>query len=66
MTKSGELLEKTDPFAFVWEVRPKSASLVWDINYTWEENIWISKRKKMNQLDAQFFPIGEDFFLDER
>ena len=52
MTKSGELLEKTDPFAFVWEVRPKSASLVWDINYTWEENIWISKRKKMNQLDS--------------
>ena len=32
--------EKGDPFAFRWEVPPKTASVVWDLNYQWSDREW--------------------------
>jgi 1,4-alpha-glucan branching enzyme len=40
----GRLLEKTDPYAFMWEVPPQTASIVWDLDYTWNDAEWLKKR----------------------
>lgn len=45
--QNGECVEKADPFAFYSEVRPKSASIVYDINnYVWRDHEWINNRNK--------------------
>lgn len=45
--------EKTDPFGFFNEVRPKTASIVYDLdNYKWNDDNWVKERKKRNALDA--------------
>ena len=51
-TAGGEILEKGDPFAFFWEVSPKTASIIWDHDYTWNDSEWMADRKKKNALDA--------------
>jgi len=51
-TAGGDLLEKGDPFAFFWEVSPRTASIVWDHEYTWNDTEWMANRKKKNALDA--------------
>lgn len=52
-TKNGEVLEKADPYAFSSEIRPKSASIVHDIDkYTWNDSVWMTEREKRNALDA--------------
>jgi len=45
-------LEKGDPFAFHWETPPKTASIVWDISYAWNEKRWLNVRHKKNHLNA--------------
>ena len=37
----GYSAEKIDPFAFRAEIPPKSASIVWDLNYTWGDSAWM-------------------------
>lgn len=40
---------KSDPFAFYSELRPKTASIVTDINsYRWNDHEWMEKRKTLN------------------
>jgi len=48
----GNWHEKGDPFAFLWEVPPKTASVVWDLNYQWGDNEWMQKRAAKNNLEA--------------
>lgn len=43
---------KGDPFANYWEVKPKTASITWDLTYEWDDEQWMKKRKKRNALDA--------------
>jgi 1,4-alpha-glucan branching enzyme len=45
-------VEKADPFAFYSEVPPKTASVVWDLDYSWGDNTWMEKRRERNALDA--------------
>ena len=46
-SKSGEVILKTDPYAFQAELRPNNASLVQTLkNYKWNDKDWISKRRK--------------------
>ncbi|MBQ4471895.1 MAG: 1,4-alpha-glucan branching protein GlgB [Alphaproteobacteria bacterium] len=47
---SGRLLPlKADPFSFVQEVRPKTGSLIYDLeSYTWHDEEWLKKRAKVN------------------
>ena len=41
----GQRLEKTDPFAFAMEMRPKTASVVWNIDhYRWQDQEWLDYR----------------------
>ena len=53
-SNTGEELEKGDPFAFFWEVRPKTASICWDTYYEWEDNDWMENRKDINKLGKPF------------
>ncbi|HZI95441.1 MAG TPA: 1,4-alpha-glucan branching protein GlgB [Patescibacteria group bacterium] len=41
----GAVHEKTDPFAFAMETRPKTASMVWDLaRYRWRDAEWMKRR----------------------
>jgi 1,4-alpha-glucan branching enzyme len=50
-TRQGWQLEKSDPVGFHSEVPPKSASIVWDIQYNWRDGEWMNKRKERNALN---------------
>lgn len=43
---------KADPFAFFCEVPPKTASIVWHLDYDWRDWDWMEKRRACNALDA--------------
>jgi 1,4-alpha-glucan branching enzyme len=45
-------VEKADPLAFYNETSPKTASIVWDLNYDWGDQAWMEKRHSHNALDA--------------
>jgi len=49
----GFKVQKTDPYAFYFERRPKTAAIVYDINkYQWRDEDWMSGRAAKNGLDA--------------
>lgn len=41
-------VEKADPFAFHSETPPKTASVVWDLNYEWTDQAWMKNRHQNN------------------
>jgi 1,4-alpha-glucan branching enzyme len=46
-------VEKADPYGFATEVRPATASKVWDLTtYQWQDAEWMAGRKKVNAIDA--------------
>lgn len=48
-TANGNLRIKTDPYAFATELRPKTASLVWDLEaYEWHDDQWMADRSQRN------------------
>ena len=49
---AGRKLDKGDPFANYWERRPHTASITWNLNYDWQDQAWMQKRKEHNALDA--------------
>ena len=49
---NGYEVEKTDPFAFFNEIPPKTASIVWDLDYSWCDEKWMASRNHRNALDA--------------
>lgn len=49
---NGYRVDKTDPYGFYHETPPKTASIVWDMNYTWDDQVWMEKRARHNALDA--------------
>lgn len=46
----GVILEKADPLAFHYEVSPRTASIVWDLDYAWNDDVWMKERNKKNAL----------------
>ena len=48
----GFTAEKADPFAFFAEVAPRTASLVWDLDYDWGDGDWMATRAQRNALTA--------------
>ena len=44
--------EKADPYARQFEMPPKSASIVCDKEYKWNDSNWIKNRKTKNSLDT--------------
>lgn len=47
-------VDKGDPFAYYWEGPPRTASIVWDLHYEWNDATWMSTRRRHNALDAPF------------
>jgi len=45
-------VDKADPFAFYNEVPPKTASVIWDLEYSWGDSEWMENRHKRNAHDA--------------
>jgi 1,4-alpha-glucan branching enzyme len=45
---------KADPFAFCAETPPKTASVVWDLEYSWTDQDWMNNRQKSNALGSPF------------
>jgi 1,4-alpha-glucan branching enzyme len=48
---TGEELEKADPFALKSEEPPRTASIVWDTWYEWNDSSWMQNRFKNNELN---------------
>jgi 1,4-alpha-glucan branching enzyme len=48
----GHVAEKADPFGFRHERPPRTASVVWDLEYEWSDREWIEKRKGRNSRHA--------------
>lgn len=49
---NGHVVDKADPFAFLAEQPPRTASVVWDLDYEWGDDEWMSSRATHNSLDA--------------
>jgi 1,4-alpha-glucan branching enzyme len=53
LTKKGERLDKGDPFAFLWEEPPLTASKVYRSDtYKWNDKEWMSSRKGRSSTRA--------------
>ena len=51
-TRDGQLLDKSDPFAFYTETPPKTASIVYDLGrYDWKDAGWLTERADSNWLE---------------
>ncbi len=48
----GLSIDKGDPYANYWEMRPETASVTWNMQYEWTDKSWMDNRKKNNGLDA--------------
>ncbi|HEU5408308.1 MAG TPA: 1,4-alpha-glucan branching enzyme, partial [Nitrospira sp.] len=45
-------VDKTDPLSFFNEIPPKTASIVWDLAYEWNDAEWMRQRRDRNALTA--------------
>ena len=48
----GQQLEKADPFSIFNEIPPRTASIVWDLEYLWNDQAWMADRRSRNSLAA--------------
>ena len=49
---NGYKVDKADPFAVYHEVAPKTASVVWDLDYEWGDAEWMEHQAEHNRLGA--------------
>ncbi len=47
----GEAIEKADPFGFFHETPPKTASVLWDLDFEWHDEAWITARVERQRHD---------------
>ena len=47
----GYRADKADPFSVFNEIPPKTASIVWDLAYSWGDRDWMAARRERNALD---------------
>jgi len=45
-------VEKADPFAFWSEIPPKTASVVYDLDYFWGDEEWMGRRRERNSFTS--------------
>jgi 1,4-alpha-glucan branching enzyme len=45
-------VDKSDPFAFQTERPPRTASIVTELTYDWDDAVWLEQRARVNALDA--------------
>jgi 1,4-alpha-glucan branching enzyme len=50
---SPKRIDKADPYGFAAEVRPSTASIVWDLStYRWRDEGWLAQRQEQQAFDA--------------
>ena len=49
---NGYVVDKADPFGLLHEKPPRTASVVWDLEYDWADDAWMAQRKEKNSLQA--------------
>ena len=52
VSSTGYSVNKADPIGFLAETPPRTASVVWDLDYTWNDSEWMTKRAARNSLHA--------------
>ncbi len=53
--KNDTIRIKSDPYGFFFEVRPKTATIIYNIDrYTWNDHEWMETRKRTDQLTKPF------------
>ncbi len=50
--QNGHRMDKSDPYAFSSQVRPETASLVVDLQYTWNDSEWMQGRSARHKLSS--------------
>jgi 1,4-alpha-glucan branching enzyme len=50
----GRRLDKGDPYAHFWELKPKTASIAWNPAYNWTDQQWMAARAPKNALNAPY------------
>ena len=59
LTRSGDILYKSDPYANQCQVRPDNANIVADISkYKWKDSKWIEKRTNTTRVDRMKQPMS--------
>src|SRR6266576_2082323 len=48
----GHRVDKTDPIGLLQEKPPRTASVVWDLDYSWSDRKWMEKRAARNSIKA--------------
>jgi 1,4-alpha-glucan branching enzyme len=48
----GHVVDKADPFGILHEKPPRTASVVWDLEYQWADQDWMKARQSKNALQA--------------
>ncbi|HEY6100468.1 MAG TPA: 1,4-alpha-glucan branching protein GlgB, partial [Anaeromyxobacter sp.] len=46
----GYRVDKADPFGFMHEAAPATQSIVWDLDYAWNDSEWMRTRRERNGL----------------
>ncbi len=51
--ENGYMVSKSDPYGYAAELRPKTASVVWDVDhFPWTDDEWMADRPRRQALDA--------------
>ena len=45
-------VDKADPYGYYNEVPPRTASIVWELDYQWNDSEWMRTRHEYNKADA--------------
>jgi 1,4-alpha-glucan branching enzyme len=45
-------VDKADPFAVFNQIAPDKASVIWNLDYSWQDHAWMADRGRANALDA--------------
>ncbi|CAN5746617.1 1,4-alpha-glucan branching protein GlgB [soil metagenome] len=48
----GFTVDKADPFGFMHETPPATASIVWDLDHEWGDDEWMQARGQYNAIDS--------------
>jgi len=48
----GYRVDKADPFGLLHEKPPRTASVVWDLDYQWGDNEWKNNRRERNSIHS--------------
>ena len=54
----GDAVDKSDPYAFRAELPPRTASVVWDLAYQWQDREWMRRRAATSRDGARRWTRG--------